>query len=352
MLRYAAVTGWGHYVPRKVLTNQELESLVETNDAWIRKRTGIGERRIAAADETTSSMCVLAGQQALDCAELSGADIDLVICASTTPDHLLPPTGCLVQERLGATKAGAFDLNAACTGFMYGLAVAAQFIQTGACERILLVGGETLSRFVNWKDRNTCILFGDGAGAVVLEATDQECGVLGAVLGSRGDLEHSLAIEAGGAARPATVETLAAGDHLISMRGNEIFKVAVRAMTQAATDALAKADLSIEDVHTVVPHQANLRILKATQEALGIPWEKFYINLDRYGNTAAASVPIALSEFFAAGGAETGDNLLLVAFGGGFTWAAATVRCADVEAIIAQRGKERLPARKNQRCVV
>jgi 3-oxoacyl-[acyl-carrier-protein] synthase-3 len=343
MLRQAAVTGWGHYLPKRVLTNHDLGRLVDTNDAWIRKRTGISERRIAGDHETTASMCVLAAQQALASAELTARDLDLVICATTSPDHLLPPTGCLVQEHLGASRAGAFDVNAACTGFLYGLAVGAQFVQAGTCERVLIVGGETLSRFVNWKDRNTCVLFGDGAGAIVLEVAEEPCGVLGTVLGSRGDLEHSLAIEAGGAARPTTVESLAAGEHFITMRGNEVFKMAVRAMTQAATEALAKADLTIDDVRMVVPHQANLRIIKATQEALGLPWDRFFINVDRYGNTAAASVPIALSELFSSGTLEPGDNLLLVAFGGGFTWAAATLRCADVEALLARRGKQRSP---------
>jgi 3-oxoacyl-[acyl-carrier-protein] synthase-3 len=351
-LRYAGITGWGYYTPEKVLTNRELEELIETSDEWIRKRTGISERRIAAADETTSSMCTMAALRALERAELASAALDLVICATTTPDHLLPPTGCLVQERLGAVHAGAFDVNAACSGFLYGLVAGSQFIQAGVCDRVLVLGGETLSRFVNWKDRNTCVLFGDGAGAVVLEATEQECGVLGSVLGSRGDLEHLLAVEAGGSARPTTVESLAAGEQYITMHGNEVFKLAVRSMTQAASEALAKADLTVTDVRMVIPHQANGRILKATQEALGLPWDRFFINVDRYGNTGAASVPIALSEFLALGTAEPGDNLLIVTFGGGFTWGAATVRHADVEAIIAQRGKGGIAVRKSLRTLV
>jgi 3-oxoacyl-[acyl-carrier-protein] synthase-3 len=352
MLRYGAITGWGHYLPEKVLTNQELESLVKTSDEWIRKRTGISERRIAGKGETTSSMCTTAALRALACADLDSTDLDLVICATTTPDHFLPPTACLVQERLGARHAGAFDLNAACTGFLYALVVGSQFIQAGTCDRVLVVGGETLTRFVNWKDRNTCVLFGDGAGAVILEATDQEGGVLSSVLGSRGDLEHLLAIEAGGAAKPTTPESLLAGEQYITMRGNEVFKVAVRSMTQAAAEVLARADLAISDIRMVIPHQANERILKATQETLGLPWEKFFVNLHRYGNTAAASIPIALSEFLASTAVDPGDDLLFVAFGAGFTWGAAAVRCADVEAIVAQRRKHRLAARKSQRTLV
>jgi 3-oxoacyl-[acyl-carrier-protein] synthase-3 len=337
MRRYAAITGWGCHVPEKVLTNGELETLVKTSDEWIRSRTGIAERRLAGPDETTSSMCTLAARKALERAHLSAHDLDLVICATTTPDHLLPATGCVIQERLGAVNAGAFDLNAACTGFVYGLVVGSQFIQTGTYSRVLVVAGETLSRFVNWKDRQTCVLFGDGAGAVVLEATTDECGLLSSVLGCRGDVKHLLAIEAGGSAKPATSATVAAGDHYLTMRGNEVFKVAVRSMCRAALQALQKVNLSVADVRKVIPHQANMRILQATQEALGMSQDKIFVNVHRYGNTAAASVPLALSEFLGVERVEPGDNLLLVAFGGGLTWASAVVRWADVEAIIARR---------------
>jgi len=337
MQRYAAITGWGHCLPDKVVTNKDLEALVDTNDEWIRTRTGISERRIASTGETTSSLCVLAARQALACARLPAARLDLVVCATTTPDHLVPNTGSVVQQELGAVGAGAFELNAACTGFVYALAVATQFIKAGASNRILVVCGETLSRFLNWQDRNTCVLFGDGAGAVVLEATDQECGVLSSVLGSRGDVDHLLAIEAGGSARPATAGTVARGEHYVTMRGGDIFKLAVRSMTRAGVQALAQARLGAADVHTVIAHQANLRILLATQEALGLPRDKFFLNLERYGNTGAASIPIALSELLTTGGVHPGDNLLLTAFGGGLTWASAVVRMADVKATIAQR---------------
>jgi 3-oxoacyl-[acyl-carrier-protein] synthase-3 len=342
MSQSVAVSGWGHYVPEKVLTNQELEALVETSDEWIRTRTGIQERRIAAPGETTSTMCALAARQALERAAMSSTDLDLVICATTTPDYLLPATACLVQKHIGADRAGAFDVNAACSGFLYALSVGAQFIQAGTCSRVLVVGGEVMSRFLNWKDRNTCVLLGDGAGAVVLEATEQACGILSTVLGCQGDSERLLTIEAGGSARPATAETVARMEHYISMRGSEVFKLAVRSMTQAIREALVKANLSPVDIRIVVPHQANGRILGAVQQALGLPREKFYVNLDRFGNTAAASVPTALSEFLTAESVEPGDNLLLTAFGGGLTWAATVIRWADVPAILAARGA--LPA--------
>jgi 3-oxoacyl-[acyl-carrier-protein] synthase-3 len=337
MPRHAAITGWGHCLPERILTNKDLETLVDTTDEWIRTRTGIRERRVAGPGETTSSLCTAAAQQALACAGLPASSLDLVICATTTPDQPLPATGCVVQRRLGADRAGAFDVNAACTGFVYGLAIGSQFIQTGACQRVLVVGGETLSRFLNWQDRSTCVLFGDGAGAVVLEATESGCGVISTVLGSQGDAEHLLAIEAGGSARPSSAETVARGEHYVTMRGSDIFRLAVRWMSRAADQALAQAGLQATDIRTVIAHQANLRILKATHEALGLPWERFFVNVERYGNTGAASVPIALSEFASTGTVHPGDNLLLATFGGGLTWAAAVIRWADVAALAATR---------------
>lgn len=334
----AAITGCGRYSPQRVLTNQDLEQLVSTNDEWIRSRTGISERRIAGDAETTSSMCVIASQQALAQAKLSARDIDLVICATTTPDYLLPATACLIQHRLGADKAGAMDLNTACSGFVYALSVASQFIQTGTCKRVLVTAGEVLSRFTNWEDRKTCVLFGDGAAAVVLESTTQPAGVLSAVLGSRGDVEGLLTIEGGGGARPATAETIANKDHFIRMRGNEVFKMAVRNMAHACNQALARAGLTLADVRAVIPHQANGRILQATREAMNLAADQMYVNVDRHGNTGAPSVAIALGEFLQRNPPEVGDNFLLVAFGGGLTWAAAVVRWADIPTIRAERG--------------
>jgi 3-oxoacyl-[acyl-carrier-protein] synthase-3 len=337
VLRNAAITGWGHCVPERVLTNKDLEALVDTSDEWIQARTGIRERRIAGSGETTASLCATAARRALACARLPAGKLDLVICATTTPDHQLPNTGSVVQQRLGAVRAGAFEVNAACTGFVYGLTVATQFLRTGAYERILVVGGETLSRFLNWRDRTTCVLFGDGAGAVVVEATDLEGGVLSSVLGSRGDVEHLLAIEAGGSARPPSAATVAGGEHFVTMRGSDIFKLAVRSMSRAAREALAQADVPAAAVRAVIAHQANLRILTATQESLGVPWEKFFVNVERYGNTGAASIPIALSEYLQAGPVRPGEDLLLATFGGGLTWAASVVRWADRAAILAMR---------------
>jgi 3-oxoacyl-[acyl-carrier-protein] synthase-3 len=339
-MNHAAITGWGSYSPSRVLTNQDLAQLVDTNDEWIRSRTGISERHIAGPGESTSTMGVIAAQQALDQAQLAPRDVDLVLCATTTPDHLLPATACLIQQQIGCTRAGAMDINAACSGFVYGLAVASQFIQGGAARRVLLITSETLTRFVNWQDRNTCVLFGDGAGAVVLEATPQRTGILSVALGSRGDVERMLVIEAGGSAVPATAETVAQKAHFMRMKGNEVFKMAVRNMTATAQEALAKAELKLDDICAVIPHQANLRILTATQEALNLPPEKMFINVDRFGNTGAASIALALGEYLQVRPAHVGDHFLLVAFGGGLTWGACVLRWADVAAIVQERAKK------------
>ncbi|MBI2806391.1 MAG: ketoacyl-ACP synthase III [Planctomycetes bacterium] len=333
----AAITGWGWYSPAQVLSNHDLEKLVDTNDAWIQSRTGIRERRIAGPNETTSTMGTIAARQALEEAELSARDLDLIICATTTPDHLIPATACLIQRNLGANHAAAFDLNTACSGFLYALATGTQFIQAGGARRILIVAGETLSRFMNWEDRSTCILFGDGAAAVVLEPTAQTAGVLSTVLGSRGDVEHMLSIEAGGSARPASAETLAEKAHCVRMKGNEIFKLAVRSMAQSAQEALAKAGLVTSDLRAVIPHQANHRILTATQDALGVSDQQMFVNIDRYGNTGASSIPIALGEFLQGNAIDVGDHLLFVAFGGGLTWGATVLRWADIPAVKMER---------------
>jgi 3-oxoacyl-[acyl-carrier-protein] synthase-3 len=340
----AAITGWGWYGPARVMTNNDLAKLVDTSDAWIQSRTGIRERRIAAPGETTSSMATIAARQALAEAELDPRQLELIICATTTPDQFIPATACLIQHNLGADNAGAFDLNTACTGFLYALAAGAQFIQGGGARRVLVVTGETLSRFVNWEDRNTCILFGDGAAGVVLEGTTQTAGILSSVLGSRGDVDQMLTIEAGGCARPASPETLADKSHCVKMRGNEIFKLAVRAMVQSAQQALDKAGLSMKDIRAVIPHQANLRIVAATQEALGVSDDRIFINIDRFGNTGAASIPIALGEFLQASPIDAGEHLLLVSFGGGLTWGASVVRWADIPAV--KRERPDLPAAK------
>jgi 3-oxoacyl-[acyl-carrier-protein] synthase III len=339
-MNYAAITGWGTYSPARVLTNQDLGQLVDTSDEWIRSRTGISERRIAGSNESSSTMGIMAGRQALEKAQLAPRDVDLVLCATTTPDYLLPATACLIQQQLGCVRAGAFDVNAACSGFIYGLAIGSQFIQGGAARRILLVASETLTRFVNWEDRGTCVLFGDGAGAVVLEATAERTGVLSVALGSRGDVERMLVIEGGGSAVPATADTVARKAHTMRMRGNEVFKMAVRNMTSTAQEALAKADLKLNDICAVIPHQANLRILTATQEAMDLPADKMFINVERCGNTGAASITLALGEYLQARPARIGDNFLLVAFGGGLTWGACALRWADVAAIVQERAQK------------
>ncbi len=342
MQTFAAITGWGHYVPATVLTNKALEKLVDTSDEWIRSRTGILTRRIAGADETTSTLCAAAAVRALERARLEAADLDMVICATTTPDQQVPATACMVNSKIGAVNAAAFDMNAACSGFVYALVTGVQFIRAGTCRRVLVVAGEVLSRFLDWHDRCTCILHGDGAGAVILEATAQECGVVSSVLGCRGDTAHILSIPGGGSARPASAETVAGGAHVISMRGNEIFKLAVRGMSRAATDALAAAGMTPAQIVKVIPHQANLRIIQATRNAVGLSDEQIFLNLDRYGNTGAASVPLALSEYLDQDAPAAGANLLLVAFGGGLTWASAVLRWADVAAVIRARERQKL----------
>jgi 3-oxoacyl-[acyl-carrier-protein] synthase-3 len=336
--RNAAITGWGWTNPGQVLSNHDLQKRLGTSEDWIRARTGIRERCIAAPGETTATMSIRASREALASAGLEPRDLDLVICTTTTPDYLLPATACLIQQELGADRAGAFDLNAACSGFLYAVTVASQFIQAGTYKRILVVAGETLSRFVDWKDRGSCILFGDGAGAVVLEATTQNAGVLSTVLGSRGDVERILVIEAGGCALPASAATVSAKAHTVRMRGNEVFKLAVRCMVQAAREALAKAGLCLDDIRAIIPHQANQRILIATQEALGVPADRIFVNIERHGNTGACSIPVALGEFLQVQSVEEGDHLLMVAFGGGLTWGAAVIRWADIPAVRKERG--------------
>jgi 3-oxoacyl-[acyl-carrier-protein] synthase III len=346
--RHAAITGWGSSVPPHVVTNRDLESRAGVDSEWIRTRTGIRERRIAGPGETTVSLCTEAAGYALDRARLAPRDVELIICATMTPDRLLPAAGCLVQQRLGATNAAAFDVNSACCGFLTGLAVGAQFIESGRYERVLVVAGETLSRFTDRQDRGTCALFGDGAGAVVLEPTDRGAGVLSCAFGCQGDADGRLVIEAGGSARPATPDTVAAGEHFIRMRGREVFRLAVRGMTAAAGEALARAGLTAADLRQVIPHQANARIIEATREALGLSPDRMFVNVGQYGNTGAASIPLALCEFQEAGPLRAGDHLLLVAFGGGLTWAAAVVCWADVGALLARRSVPSLQAPRLQ----
>jgi len=326
MSPYAHITGWGMAVPDRVLTNQELAQMVDTNDEWIVSRTGIVERRIAEDDETTASLATEAALNALMVANITPADLDLIIVATSSPEHLFPATACLVQNNLGATKAGAFDLLAACSGFIYALNLATQAIQNGSLSTALVIGSETLSRLVNWQDRKTCILFGDGAGAFVLQAGVEKGGLLSAVMRSDGSGADLLSLPAGGSALPASYETLQEGLHYISMNGREVFRFATRVMAQATREAIRKANLTIDDIDLVIPHQANQRIIETAMRNIDIPLDRCIINLDKYGNTSTASIPIATCEAINDRRLKPGDRIVFVGFGAGLTWGSAVVQ--------------------------
>lgn len=319
---YAHITGWGMAVPDFVLTNDDLARRVDTNDKWIRERTGIRERRIAGENEFPSTLAVNASIKALDIANLRPTDLDLIICSTSSPEFIFPATACLIQDQLGATKAGAFDLLAACTGFIYATNMAAQAIRSGAIRSALVIGAETLSRFVDWRDRNTCILFGDGAGAFVLQASDRPGGVLSAVMHSDGSGGDLLSIPGGGSRYPANEGTVHDRKHYIHMDGREVYRFATRVMGQAAKEALEIAGLTTQDVQWIIPHQANYRIIETAARYLKLPLERFVINVDRYGNTSTASIPIATVEALERGLIKAGDKIVLVGFGGGLTWGA------------------------------
>lgn len=326
MPRYASITGWGSAVPERALTNADLEKIVDTSDEWITSRTGIRQRRIVSEGESTSTLSVAAARQALERAGVSPRQLDLIICCTSTPDFLFPATACLVQHEIGAENAGAFDLEAACSGFIYGLSVGSQFIKSGAYKTVLVVAAEALSRFIDWEDRATCVLFGDGAGAVVLEASDMESGLLSFVLGSHGVGEDLIKLPAGAARQPASEETVRERGHFIKMNGPEVYRFAVRIMGDSAIAALDKAGLEYEDISLLIPHQANIRIIESVAERLRLDPEKVYLNISRYGNTSAASIPIALCEAVDEGRVQKGDNLLFIAFGAGLTSGTAVVR--------------------------
>jgi 3-oxoacyl-[acyl-carrier-protein] synthase-3 len=320
---YAAITGWGRSVPERVLTNFDLEKLVDTSDEWIRTRTGISERRIVGDDEATSDLAIRAAREALAAAGIDPSDLELIIVATCTPDWLFPSVAARVQHALGARRAAAFDLNAACSGFIFALATATQFIRAGSYRRALVVGSEVLSRVVDWTDRKTCVLFGDGAGAVVLEATDKPLGLLSYVLGTDGSGDQLLYL-LGPTASPK--QRARAATTYLYMNGPEVFKFAVNVTVAASRQVLEGAGLTLEDVALFVPHQANERIIRAAAKSLHLPPEKVYINLDRFGNTSAASIPMALAEAVERGRLQAGDLVLMVGFGAGLTWAAGLVR--------------------------
>ncbi|HRW03835.1 MAG TPA: beta-ketoacyl-ACP synthase III [Caldilineaceae bacterium] len=323
---YGQISGWGAYAPSKVLTNDDLMQMVDTSDEWIVQRSGIRERRVAQTGETTCTMSVAASRDALARAGMKPTELDLIIVATSTPDHLTPPVASEIQYALGATNAAAFVVVTGCTGFVYALTIAYQFMATGAYRSILVIGAELLSRFVNWEDRNTCVLFGDAAGAVVIQTTDQCCGLLGFNLGSDGSQGQHIILPAGGSAQPFGEQALLEKSHLLQMNGREVYKFATRIIGPACEAALAQANLTMAEVDWIIPHQANLRIIEAAAKQMQLPLARFVVNVDRYGNTSAASIPLALTEGLVSGRIQPTDTLLLVSFGAGLTWSAAVVQ--------------------------
>lgn len=322
----AQITGTGSYVPEKILTNLDLEKFIDTNDEWIRTRTGISERHIAAENENTSDLATKAAKNAMDMAGVAPEDVDLIVVGTITGDYPWPATACIVQSNLGAMNAAAYDVSAACSGFLYALANAVDRIEAGRCKKALVIGAEILTRIIDWEDRNTCVLFGDAAGAVVLEAREGDHGVLSTHLHADGTQLELLYQPGFGTRHMVNEESLKKKDYFLKMQGNEVFKVAVRSLSEVAHTALAANGFKVEDVDLFIPHQANIRILTATAKKIGLKDEQVYINVDRFGNTSAATIPLAMDEANRAGLIKTGDIILLDAFGGGFTWAAAVLR--------------------------
>jgi 3-oxoacyl-[acyl-carrier-protein] synthase-3 len=322
----AAILGTGHAYPEGILTNADLEKLVDTSDDWITSRTGIKQRRKAAPGEYTSLFAVRAARQALERARIDPSEIDLLICATVTPDQLLPSTGCLIQAELGANKAAAFDVVAACSGFLYGLTLANPMIRSGQSRYALVIGAEVLTQYVDYTDRSTCVIFGDGAGAAVLGGVEADRGILGARIRSDGRFAEHLYAPGGGTRLPASAETLAAGQHFYKMKGNELFKVAVRSMTDISREVLEEAGYVADDVKLFIPHQANQRITDAVASKLAVDESRIYSNISMHGNTSSASIPIALDECVEAGRVREGDLVLMASFGGGVTWGGVLVR--------------------------
>jgi 3-oxoacyl-[acyl-carrier-protein] synthase-3 len=326
----SSIIGTGSYLPERVLTNEDLSKIVDTSDEWITTRTGIKERHIAAPDQATSDLATEAARRAMTAAGITAGEIDLIVVATVTPDMFFPSTACIVQRKIGASNAVCFDISAACSGFLYALQVARHFLNAGSRATALVIGAEKLSSLVNWEDRNTCVLFGDGAGAVVIRAVDTDTPapgrVLSTVMGSDGNLTDLLKVPGGGSACPITPENAASRPNTIHMEGRETFKHAVTRMCQASEQALQMAGLTKDDINMVIPHQANARIITAIADRLGLPPEKTFVNVDKYGNTSAATIPVALDEAHRQGRIKRGDIVLLVAFGGGFTWASSVLR--------------------------
>jgi 3-oxoacyl-[acyl-carrier-protein] synthase-3 len=324
--RTVSIIATGSYVPERILTNSDLERIVDTTDEWIRTRTGIRERRIAAADEATSDMATKAAIAAMNQADVDAKEIDLIIVATVTPDMFFPATACWVQKKLGAVRAACFDISAACSGFLYAMEIAQQFISTHVYNTVLIVGADKLSSIVNWSDRNTCVLFGDGAGAAILRNRGASHGVVATHMGSDGEFAEILFMPGGGSRCPITTENIGQQLNTIKMQGKETYKQAVTAMSDAADRALEAAGLKYDEIACVIPHQANMRIIEAIAHRMRLPIEKFYVNLEKYGNTSAAAVAIALDEAHRAGRFKVGDYILLVVFGGGLTWASSVIQ--------------------------
>ncbi len=318
--------GWGKCVPEKVLTNDDLAAMVDTSDEWIVERTGIRQRHVVGEGQATTALALGAAREALERADADPREVELIIVATLTPDHPMPATACQVQNALGATRAGAFDLNAGCSGFVYALAMGEAAIAAGTYRTVLVIGADTMSTVVDWQDRSTAVLFGDGAGAVLLQATLEEHGVLATLLGSDGAGDELLMIPAGGSAQRASHDTVAAGLHHVQMNGRQVYRFAARMLPEATEVVVRDAGLTLDAVDWIIPHQANARIIEAAAQRLQLPLERFVINVDAYGNTSAASVPIALCEAADDGRIQPGQHLVLVGFGAGLTWAAAVLR--------------------------
>ncbi len=325
-MKNVKILGTGSSLPEKIVTNFDLAEIVDTNDEWIQSRTGIKTRRMATPEEQTSDFAAEASKRALEMAGVKAEDIDLIIVATITPDMPFPSTACLVQEKIGASKASAFDLEAACSGFVYGVTVAKQFISTGFYKHVLVVGAETMTKILDFEDRNTCVLFGDGAGAVVLGPSDDESGFLGIDLGADGSGGVFLKMPGGGTLNPASENTVNDRLHYLKMEGSEVFKFAVRIMGKSSINAVKKSNLTVDDIDFLVPHQANIRIISAAAKKLKLPMEKVHVNLDKYGNMSAASIPVALDEAIRNEKIKKGDNVVLVGFGGGLTWGACVIK--------------------------
>ncbi|MEO5885726.1 MAG: beta-ketoacyl-ACP synthase III [Candidatus Limnocylindrales bacterium] len=321
----AHITGWGRYAPSQVLTNKDLERMVDTNDEWIVQRTGIRERRVAAAHETTASMAAVASLRAIHTAGIDADDIDLILLATLTPDYWMPSTAALVKEAIGNDRAAAMDVSAACSGFVYAYATAQAYITSGMAKHVLVIGAELITRFLDYTDRGTCILFGDGAGAVVMSASEEPGGALGIEMTTEPQGAYMIWLPAGGAKSPPSAETVARGEHYIRMEGKETYRFATRTLATTALSSIAKAGLEPADIDLFIPHQANIRIIEAVAKGLDLPMDRMYVNLDRYGNTSAASVPIALAEAVNEGRVKVGDHIVIVAFGAGFTSGAVTI---------------------------